>query len=175
MTDPILPEPMSASYDESLALAEALDAQTKECYYNAIIGLISWTEGVPDDQKFYVEGVALDNFGIPMEHGWIKLGDKIIDPTWVLIYDAERMATVKYFPAIVYSVEEIKGFLRTASTSRINLRLPIFMYPPGERRIDFCNERIARAMEAAYRHSFGDKMMDELARMVDAGSIEPIS
>lgn len=175
MTDPILPEPMSAWYDESLALAEALNAQTKECYYNAIIGLISWTEGVPDDQKFYVEGVALDNFGIPMEHGWIKLGDKIIDPTWVLIYDAERMETVKYFPAIQYSPEDIRGALKRVTQIKDGLHLPIFMYPPGERRIDFCNPHIARAMEAAYRHSFGDKMVDELARMVDSGRIVPIS
>lgn len=165
MIDIIIPEPMSASYDESLTMAKALDAQVKECYYNSFTGCITMTVGIPQDRIFYVEGVAIDTLGIPMEHGWMKVDGQIIDPTWVLIHDQVKLAGVVYFPAITYSMEDIKAALKATDNSRRTLRLPVFIHIPGRRGVQYDNRYMARAMEAAYRYSLGDAAVDALVKL----------
>lgn len=159
---PTQPDTRQVSYDESLAMAHAINAKTKECYYNSIVGIMGWTYDIPSDSKRYVEGIAVDRHGIAMEHGWIVLEDRIVDPTWVLIHDEDQMKEIRYFPAIEYSTDQLTQAIRDNSSLRRAMRLPLFMYPPKERRVDFCNPHIALAMDSAYRYVFGNEAMDAL-------------
>ena len=169
------PDPVGASYQESLAMAEALGAKVKECYFNSIIGCATMTVGIPQDLIFYIEGVAIDRHGIPFEHGWINIDGKIIDPTWVLIQDQGKLEQVVYIPAISYSMDDVRSAFRTADQSGITLRLPLFMHTPGTRKVNHSNEHMGRAMEAAYRHAFGSDAADWINRMLERGIVAPIS
>lgn len=171
MSDPVVlpvsriaPDGRAVDYGESLELAEFINAQSKECYYNAIVGLVGWARGAPDTDKFYVEGVALDPLGIPMEHGWIQLSNRILDPTWARLMSEGQMQAVRYFPAIRYTVQDILDAVSGQRCSGRALRLPMFMYPPGKGSVDYTNPHIAAALDAAHRFVFGDAAIDALLR-----------
>lgn len=163
--DPILLDPTPVSFNESLAMARALDAKTRECYLNSIIGASTLLDDTPPDQIYYVEGIAIDYMGIPFEHGWIRAGDKLLDPTWVLIKSPHKMTEVKYFPAILYTLDDIKEALRSSTSSRVALRLPLFMYEPGKRSGFRFSAEIAKAMDAANRFLYGDDFMNKLVSL----------
>lgn len=175
MTEPILPDTAQLDYHKSKQLAELLNARTKQCYYNSIMATICHLDDHADDQLAYVEGVAISPMGIPMEHGWVKAGDAILDPTWVIIHDAETMATVRYFPATQYNRDAIREALGKAVNSRHNLRLPLFIWTPGTSEATYSDPHIAAATEAAYRFVFGNGVMDTLGRMMEMRMITPIS
>lgn len=175
MTDKIVPETISASYDESLAMAFALNAQVKECYYNSIVGCATLTKGIPYDRIQYVEGVAIDRFGLPLEHGWMKVDGKIIDPTWVIIYDREKMSKVVYVPAIRYTVEEIKALFTYSRDHKVGIRLPIFKYSPTTGKEMHHNPRMNEALRVAFEHSFGSNTEEKIIELFNRGIVEPIS
>jgi len=66
--------PKCFNADRSRELAKQVRALPHECYRNAVISLV-WLP----DQAFYVEGWVAQV--IPIEHGWVELGDEIFDPT----------------------------------------------------------------------------------------------
>jgi hypothetical protein len=60
-------------------LAGEVRAQEKECYRNSVLSLYRFGES---EGAEYVEGILkLTDFGIYINHGWVEVGDQIIDVT----------------------------------------------------------------------------------------------
>lgn len=59
----------------SRELAGRIEAKPQQCYYNAFIGLQAVGRGE------YVEGYVVTLNDLVIEHGWIELDGRIIDPT----------------------------------------------------------------------------------------------
>ena len=59
-------------------------ARQKECYRNAaeFVVLCSWESSVFPEPVKYVEGFAYSCGLLPIEHAFVKVGDKYIDPTF---------------------------------------------------------------------------------------------
>lgn len=89
-------------------LAEQVEAQPRDCYRNAVMGLLTqpWLE-----DAVYVEGHARPHdLGIPFEHGWLEMPDgSVVDPTWVLLHDC----VVEYYAGERYTRPQV--FERMAS------------------------------------------------------------
>jgi hypothetical protein len=90
----------------SLIVAQAIRAEVGQCYFNARRAILD----LPDLFKArYIEGLAVrEGYSDPFEHGWIVLGDTIIDPT--ILDDI-----VDYFPGLEFIGKKgIADFLRIA-------------------------------------------------------------
>lgn len=59
-------------------------ARRKECYRNAadLVVLCSWESSIFPEPVKYVEGFAYSCGLLPIEHAFVKVGDKYIDPTF---------------------------------------------------------------------------------------------
>jgi hypothetical protein len=88
-------------YDISIAAAVQIGAQAYRCWRNAMLAFLLLPERFPFGQ--YIEGWIV----VPRErerrieiteHGWIVDGDRIIDPSIVLIEDQSQ--PVSYFPGL---------------------------------------------------------------------------
>lgn len=78
--------------------AELVKAQPKACWRNAILAQQHYSKAN------YVEGWVVSR-GVVIEHGWLEMEDKVIDPTLIsrLNNDAEPPT---YFPGVRYTCEE---------------------------------------------------------------------
>jgi hypothetical protein len=110
---------------ESARVSERVAAMNKQCWWNALRGLRSVYRTTPG--AAYVEGHAISRFGIIAEHGWIELADgRIVDPTpsWheYLIDGTETAEQAQvYFPAVRYTVADLKARLRGRTPKRMPL------------------------------------------------------
>lgn len=133
--------------EESKAVGRLVGAENKQCYANAV--RVVW--GVPEYQQAdYVEGYAVIDGGLCIEHGWIERDGEIIDPT---LPDDD----LAYFPGLKF-----KGPLRIAGAMQIQKEdwcedLPFF-YRFGWGGIE--SPQFRAAMVAAYRYAG----MEELAK-----------
>ena len=64
--------------DESQRVGEAVGAKHKQCYINAMRAIWDVPEYAGAD---YVEGYAVFNGGLSIEHGWVEQNGVVIDPT----------------------------------------------------------------------------------------------
>ncbi len=95
----------------SVQLARDIDAQMKECYWNALLAVRT----IPDlADAWYVEGIIVSRWPAPMtiEHGWVETRDgAILDPTLALRDSvAPRRVRwplgLRYFPVARYTGED---------------------------------------------------------------------
>lgn len=101
-------------YQQSLAVARAIQAQPKACWRNAAMALLTCL-----DAGRYVEGIAVWN-GIPMEHGWVEVENSIVDPTWVVGH--ARDGRVVYHPMFCYTAADL--------LQHVGKRMPLYMDCP---------------------------------------------
>src|SRR6266700_2925575 len=125
----------------SVALAQAIDAEKRQCWRNAMLAIMT-QENLR--HAHYVEGWAIPEHGIPIEHGWLEIEEEasilVLDPTLVLLGDRN----VAYFPGLRFSYEEVQAFWNTT--------LP---YVRQDGHGGWSWEPYQRAQERAYLHAFG--------------------
>jgi hypothetical protein len=101
---------MDKSLDEarSLEIAEQVKSRPKTPFENAYRAALA-TEGA-----IYVQGfVAIAGKPFkPIEHGWLELDDRIIDPT--LPHLAKPLQNIHYFPAQRLTIKQLKAAVEEA-------------------------------------------------------------
>jgi hypothetical protein len=98
---------MSKLLDEYLSqeIAKNIKSKAKKAFDNAYKAALV-TEGAKYVQGFLVfPGKPYK----PIEHGWLELGDVIIDPT--LPYLSQNPQDLWYFPAQILSVKKLKAII----------------------------------------------------------------
>lgn len=85
-------------YHLSQQATELVKAKPKECWRNSILAQQHYPTAV------YVEGWIVLG-GLVIEHGWLELEDKIIDPTLVSRLDT-NLEPPRYFSGVRYTLEE---------------------------------------------------------------------
>jgi hypothetical protein len=137
--------PKRFNSDRSRELSQKVRAIPHGCYRNAVGSLIWLPDGA-----FYIEGWLARI--IPIEHGWIELGDEIFDPT-LPDGDAEYFAGPRYARRVV---------LR--AISRGTLDLPI-VYGRG-RGLKALRRGFGGLESDEYRHA-----MEEAQRLLYGGTV----
>lgn len=131
---------------KSREIRDKVSARDKECFHNALNGTMVLAKF---DKVFYVEGFVVDEkFGIVMEHGWIELGDSIIDPTPT--YCGDERAT-HYFAGKLYTPSEV----RRRIMRRGNVTLPFYGLWGRD-------EEMRAAYAKAGRFTYGDETFERL-------------
>jgi hypothetical protein len=95
-------------FELSVSIARKINAKPLSCYQNAI-KVMNVAKDLELKNAFYVEGIAISKKGIPpnipADHAWIRIANKIIDPTYCLFgFDLKT----QYFSAIEYSSNELE-------------------------------------------------------------------
>jgi hypothetical protein len=101
---------MTLLLDEVLSkeMAERIKGKAKSPFENAYRAAIA-TEGVSYVQGFLVIAGKLSS---PLEHAWLEMGDRIIDPT--LPYLESTATNLHYFPAQRIQVKQLKALVEEA-------------------------------------------------------------
>ena len=86
-------------YQLSVDIAQQVSAQPKHCWHNSILG----QQVLPN--ALYIEGWIVVPEGVVIEHGWLEMESKIVDPTLVPRIH-EESEVPRYFSGIYYTVEE---------------------------------------------------------------------
>jgi hypothetical protein len=101
---------MNKPLDETLSIetAERTKSKARTPFDNAYKAALA-TEGA-----IYVQGflVVADRFRKPIEHGWIELDDRIVDPN--LPYLNKQAQHLFYFPAQQLTVKKLKAAVEEA-------------------------------------------------------------
>ena len=96
-------------------LAEAVDAVERACWRNALLALVA----CDDPAAVYVEGWTICPPGNVIEHGWVEIGDQIVDPT---LWQLDSLSPIDYWPGARYDKPTIAAIL---DASPLGLDLPI--------------------------------------------------
>jgi hypothetical protein len=101
---------MTSSLDEtlSLAIAQQIKSKSKTPFENAYQAALA-VEGATYVQGFVVLASSPAKL---IEHGWIEVGDRIVDPT--LPHLKKVAADVHYFPAQRLTVKKLKAAIEEA-------------------------------------------------------------
>jgi hypothetical protein len=95
-------------------LREFYEAKPKHCYSNSskFVKLMSppLSRGLFTEPVRYVEGFTCDDYLFPIEHGFVKFGDKYIDPTFELalkldVRKEQYVSIIELEPAIMIKYE----------------------------------------------------------------------
>lgn len=143
----------------SRAAAAAVRAVDKSCFENALAALVAVHYGQPADAVHYVEGwVVWDYFPHAMQHGWLEVGGKIVDPTPSYHDESKRLLKDSwartYFAGSRFTHADVgKIFAALKSVS-----LPLSSWETPQRRLG----ARAKASYAAYLEAQAS-YMDEAA------------
>lgn len=139
----------------SAEVKRIVNAQDKDCYRNAALGL-----SVLGPDARYVEGYAVaDDIGLVTEHGWLELNGKVIDPTPVY---HEKGRQVRYWPAKRYTLQQLLHTLGKDDGLPIAVRE--FRKP---------SKATLRARRDAWTYALKDNPPEAVERMLDM--IAPLS
>lgn len=109
---------MRMDREEAVRLASLIGSQPKECFKNSAVALFASSE----EGMVYVEGIAAILEGMLfIEHGWLQVGDRIIDVT---LPDLEAP---DYHPIFEYSRDAVMAQSRSVKT------LPFYAHNRGKR------------------------------------------
>ena len=97
----------------SRELSQRINAKLGECYNNAFRALPM----LPG--SLYIEGYAILDIGMIVEHGWIEYRGETIDPTW-------PEGALWYEPGLKYSLGELLNVLANVPEEIEEIELPIF-------------------------------------------------
>lgn len=89
---------------EAARVATKVGAWDRCCWWNAVKAMRRCYRNRPD--ACYVEGHAISKFGLVVAHGWVELGDAIVDPTPCWLEDGDERPV--YFPGIRYTHADMK-------------------------------------------------------------------
>ena len=105
---------MNLDYDLSMKVAKQIGAKLGQCYKNAFNTLPLVNPGA-----LYVQGLATSHklSFIPLDHGWVEVNGKIVDPTWVDMID------VQYWPIQKWTWDEVL----TQLENQKQMSLPLIM------------------------------------------------
>ena len=125
---------------ESARVRRLIRARRQQCYYNAFRVIFE----VPEyDEADYVEGLAVIDGQMVIEHGWIEKNGVIVDPT--LAKDG-----LIYFPGLCFKGQRgLSEAMQIPKPKRTREDFPIF-YRFGWGGID--SPEFRAALVAAYRH-----------------------
>lgn len=84
----------------STEAGKLVHAKLGDCYRNAL----RCAPFVAGDATFYVEGYGVLH-GVPLEHGWLVVDGKVIDPTVAAFTDGVMFD--QYVPVLVWSMEDM--------------------------------------------------------------------
>jgi hypothetical protein len=98
---------MNKPLDETLSnqIAQSIKSKANKPFDNAYKAALA-TEGAK-----YVQGflVVTGQPYQPIEHGWVELGDTIIDPTLPHLH--RKPQNIWYFPAEVFTIKKLKAII----------------------------------------------------------------
>lgn len=96
-----LPTPSPIDRAGTRALQERLPGEPQACWKNSICALyaVGWLAG-----GLYVEGWAVTQEGLVIDHGWIELEGKVIEATVEVPFRA-------YFAGVRYDLPTVKWFM----------------------------------------------------------------
>ena len=91
----------------SLELAERIKSKPRSPFDNAYRAALATPE------SSYVQGflITTGKPGLPIEHGWIELGDRILDPS---LPHFKKSADLHYFAAQRFSLKQLKAAVEEA-------------------------------------------------------------
>jgi hypothetical protein len=137
---PLFVPPSPIDLARSRELATKIDAQSGQCFHNALSALPS------EPHAMYVEGVVIsDNFLMsPEEHGWLqRLDGTIVDPTPSYCRDID--CAVRYFPMFFWTHDEVLS--RFLHDCDVELPLRLSLPHQGYRHVAYRDAKLL-----AYRH-----------------------
>ena len=90
----------------SMEAGKLVHARLGDCYRNAFRFASShWQRCWPfDAEAFYVEGYGVLH-GVPLEHGWLLVDGKVIDPTVAAFRD--NVMFDQYVPVLVWTLKDM--------------------------------------------------------------------
>ena len=131
-----------------------IGARAKACYYNAYTALGEMPELA---SGLYVEGCAICDRDNVIEHGWIELDGRIVDPT---LYD---QGNVSYFAGLRFTQQQAWDAICTIPKTTFTEDLPIF-YRFGWGGCD--SPEMMRAFAAAWEsigaHDIAQRFLDQI-------------
>jgi len=106
------------NYEESHRLSDLIWSDPNLCYHNSFLVLLD-ISGYQD--ATYVEGIAVNEAGLMIEHGWIEKDNEVLDPTLPF----EQMT---YFPGLRFDglVEISKAMHSIPKSDGTDEDFPIF-------------------------------------------------
>jgi hypothetical protein len=146
---------------ESKRLKKAIRAKPKQCYANA------W-RAIETQEEYrdatYVEGAAVRDHVLVLEHGWIVREGEIIDPT---LPDGD----LAYFPGLQFEGRKgLEGTWRIPGLLESGLKLPVF-YRFGWGGV--ASPEFRNAMVAAYRFAGHDLVAESYLRAAERAREQP--
>ena len=131
-----------------------IGTRAKACYHNAYTALGEMPELAGG---LYVEGCAICDGDNVIEHGWIELDGRIVDPT---LYD---QGNVSYFAGLRFTQRQAWDAIRTIPKPPSTEDLPIF-YRFGRGGCD--SPEMMRAFAAAWEsigaHDIAQRFLDQI-------------
>ena len=126
---------------ESKRISKLLRAKSQQCYYNAFRVIMAIPEYAKAD---YVEGLAVIDHAVVIEHGWVEKDGMIVDPT----LPSEDLV---YFPGLRFEGQRgLAEAVKTPKPKPTREDFPIF-YRFGWGGID--SPEFRAALVAAYRYA----------------------
>lgn len=122
---------MTLDLVKSRELAGIVGAQSKECFTNAMAGMMHLVDREHIEGAVYCEGYATseDVSYLPIEHGWITLADgTVYDPTWALFERGVNNSI--YVPTRCFTLDEILALMDRAGGE---LRPPLTVFHAEDR------------------------------------------
>jgi hypothetical protein len=102
---------------ESKRISKLLRAKSQQCYYNAFRVIMDIPEYAEAD---YVEGLAVIDQAVVIEHGWVEKDGMIVDPT----LPSEEMV---YFPGLRFEGQRgLAAAVKIPKPKRTREDFPIF-------------------------------------------------
>ena len=123
-----LSSPLEIDHELALWLSQRAGAQIGQCYNNCILAMFCLED--ERQEAFYVEGwLAIQKASIFIEHGWLEVDGKIVDPTASLWMIGTPPQSSDYHPVFRWNQERIKEQMLFGHT-----KLPLFNKFPDYRR-----------------------------------------
>ena len=131
-----------------------IGTRAQKCYQNAYAALLEMPELA---DGLYVEGCAICNGDNVIEHGWIELNGRIVDPALC------DQGNVSYFAGLRFTQRQVRDAIRTIPKPTFTEDLPIF-YRFGGGGCD--SPEMMRAFAAAWEsigaHDIAQQFLDQI-------------
>ena len=131
---------------------KALRPENKQCYTNAIMGLVLLADMFKRDGIRYVEGFAVGKFPMVMSHGWLEDERGVVievTPSW--LKDA-----VTYFPVFYYTMDEVAELTTTKGEVPFSDQIGMQI---------FQDDAVVEQFQNANRHVYGDAYDEIMAKL----------
>lgn len=118
-------------FEKSKSLAELIKAKSKECFYNATIGMTYF------DDPIYAYGFITGPASLHYLHAWIEVENDIIDPTVILTRKDDEV--IRHFKIEEFNRDELIDYICKND----------YIPPPG---VNIFGEKYQKIKKAAESH-----------------------